>query len=171
MELNEKLSPVAKEMYQRMLGIVELPDFLLLEYFNVKKLIDKVDGVLSPFDLVQIALRCGFDVETMTFQRITAIAPEMQAKIDELDVQPPTMPQVETDPADAPVVEETPEPKAKKPAPEPVTGLSMGQEVEIFLDDEIVKGVIVGLPKKGSDVYDVESGGKVYKMPEMEIDT
>jgi hypothetical protein len=161
-----------------MLGIHELPDFLLEEYFRCKKLIDKVDGSLSPFDLVQIALRCGFDVDKMEFVRNRSVSMGFTATIVDggvlttgTPVQPPTMPPVESDPADEPVVEEAPEPKATTPAPEPVTGLSMGQEVEIFLDDEIVKGVIVGLPKKDSDVYDVESNGKVYKVKEMEIDT
>jgi len=66
-ELRDKMSQMHSDMLKRMLGLNELPEFLLKRYFALKRLTDKVDAPMSPMDLVRIALDCGLNLETMRF--------------------------------------------------------------------------------------------------------
>jgi len=66
--MREKISPAHKDMLCRMLGLNELPEFLLKRYFAMKKVLDKIDGFLSPTELLRIALDCGLNLETMKFR-------------------------------------------------------------------------------------------------------
>ena len=152
MELNEKIGIVHREMYQRMLGITELPDFLLLAYFRTKKLVDKVDGVMSPCDLARIAMDCGFDPETMRFD---GRAQNALDSFTETTTGTPVQPPVDFTPVDVPPEEEVVATEAVVLNPDPVALFVVGENVEIKQGDEILSGKIVGVPAGKRKTYTV----------------
>ena len=178
MELQERINPVYREMYQRMLGITELPDFLLLAYFRVKKLVDKVDGVMSPCDLARIAMDCGFDPDTMNFDnRVSGSVVIMPETTTGTPVQPP----VDFTPVDVPPEEIIPGAEAARPTldlktvpgepyPEAVTLYLVGQNVEIKQNDDILSGKVVGVPSGKKKTYTVMTeDDDTYEVDESDI--
>lgn len=171
MELQEKINRTTIERFQRMLGIVELPDFLLLAYFRVKKLVDKVDGVMSPCDLARIAMDCGFDPDTMCFPGLSTVTTTTGTS---------TMPPADFTPVDVPLDEDTPIAEAVSPTPEPITVpgefttpvalFTLGENVEILHEEELLQGKIVGLPSASKSTYTVlTEDDQTYEAEEHEI--
>jgi len=189
MELNEKIGIVHKEMFQRMLGITELPDFLLLAYFRVKKLVDKVDGVMSPCDLARIAMDCGFDPEIMQFEKQdktirTTSGRIFDPQIDDVETittGTPVQPPVDFTPVDVPPKDDTPTVEATRhtpdlktvpgePYPEAVTLYLVGQNVEIKQNDDILSGKVVGVPSGKKKTYTVMTeDDDTYEVDESDI--
>ena len=66
-DMQDKMAPPHRDILRRMLGVNELPEFLLKRYYAVKGLLDRVDGFLSPCDLLRIAMDCGLNLETKKF--------------------------------------------------------------------------------------------------------
>ena len=174
MEMNDKIQALHRETFQRMLGIKgDLPDFLLAEYFKVKKLIDRVDGYVSPCDLAGIALHCGFDPETMTFKE-TEISPEALEKLSDDGVGTLTMSQTEIPPANAPANTGSPATEATEALTEPIKApiIPYDTMVEILVDDVITEGKITRTQEdNGIRTYQVETeDGETYTVDEDEID-
>ena len=168
MDLSEKIGIVAKEMFCRMLGITELPDFLLLAYFRVKKLVDKVDGVMSPCDLARIAMDCGFDPDTMNFDnRVSGSVVIMPETTTGTPVQPP----VDFTPVDVPPEAEPYADETARPITTPVALYLVGQNVEIKQNDDILSGKIVGVPSGKKKTYTVMTEDEeTYEVDESDID-
>ena len=179
MELNEKIGIVAKEMFCRMLGITELPDFLLLAYFRVKKLVDKVDGVMSPCDLARIAMDCGFDPEIMQFEKQdktirTTSGRIFDPQIDDVETittGTPVQPPVDFTPVDVPPKDEIVATQAVVLNPDPVALYLVGQNVEIKQNDDILSGKVVGVPDGKKKTYTVLcEDEETYEVDESDID-
>lgn len=66
-EMREKIDDMHSGMLKAMLRLNELPAALLKRYFVIKKLLDRVDGRLTPADLVRIAMDVGLNPETLRF--------------------------------------------------------------------------------------------------------
>ncbi len=81
-DLRDKIGQSHSDMLKRMLGLNELPEPLLLRYFLIKKLLDKIDGFISPGDLVRIALDCGFNPETMRFEETMKPVETIEKSVD-----------------------------------------------------------------------------------------
>jgi len=187
MELQERINPVYREMYQRMLGITELPDFLLKEYFAMKKLVDKVDGVMSPFDLALIATKCGFNSDTMKFDATTREIAYSEDDIKKINADTitttgtPVQPPVDFTPVDVPPEEIIPGAEAARPTldlktvpgepyPEAVTLYLVGQNVEIKQNDDILSGKVVGVPSGKKKTYTVMTeDDDTYEVDESDI--
>ncbi len=150
LEMNEKISEMHKAMFQRMLGIKgDLPDFLLKKYFSMKKLIDKVDGPLSPFDLASMAVSCGFDTETMAFVKMDFSLEEIK-EFGREDM-----------------------PKEKvSPVPLPERRLKNGTRVEFSVDDDKLQGTIKSAKAFGDTItYTVTTEDNlIHDVTEDEID-
>lgn len=84
MELQSRMREAHKDLLRKMLGVNEVPDFLIEKYISYKKLLDKVSAHISPFELLTIAIASGFDVDTRKFTGETARKEALEkAKIEE----------------------------------------------------------------------------------------
>jgi hypothetical protein len=70
MDLQDKMNDLHVQMLRTMLKLNELPIPLMKRYFEFKKPLDKVDGRLREVDLLNIAIGCGFSLETMKFEKV-----------------------------------------------------------------------------------------------------
>lgn len=66
-EMRDRINPMHRDMLRSMLKLNELPEGLLVQYFAVKKLLDKISAPMSACDLLRIAMDCGFNLDTMRF--------------------------------------------------------------------------------------------------------
>jgi len=168
MELNDKIGLVDRETFQRMLGIKpheNLPDFLLVEYFRVKKLLDKVDGTVGAFGLATIAMQCGFDPETMEFESESRITCSVAS-----DTETATLSSGANTTDNSPPEAVEPAGEADNPTPEPL--YAMGQSVDIIEDDQLTTGNIVNREYKDEKwVYFVgcDENDAIYEREESEI--
>jgi hypothetical protein len=64
-----------------MLGVNEVPEPVMVRYFAMKKYLDKICAAITAFDLLRIAMDCGFDLETGLFQKKK---PLLQLTVDEV---------------------------------------------------------------------------------------
>ena len=86
-DLQDKMGQAHRDMLRRMLGVNELPLAVLKRYFSLKKSLDKIDGFLSPSDLLRIALDCGFNPETGRFEKqVSPTGYDTNAKLVKLGV-------------------------------------------------------------------------------------
>ena len=188
MELNDKIGIVDKEMFHRMLGIKaheNLPDFLLVEYFRVKKLLDKVDGSVGAFGLARIAMQCGFDPDEMefNFKAHTIKAKAMEFPVgfgsgasgkedasEETLVSGTTQgPPAEAPPEAVEVPDEEPSP-IPEPLRTPEPNYTPGQSVQIIQDDQILIGKVVGTNEKdGTYTVLCDDNEQTYEVSEDEI--
>ena len=160
LDLNEQISEQHKTMFQRMLGIKgDLPEFLLAEYFKVKKLVDKIDGHIGPCSLAEMALRCGFNTEYMRFETFetktfTGGIPAGVTKTASADV----------------TIEEQAAADAVVDAPMPI--LENGTPVEIIVNDLLVEGMISGTQEKdGKRSYQVDTDdGETLTVDKNDVD-
>lgn len=96
MESQDKMNPADVGLFARMLGIRELPVMLIEKYWERKKLMDKIDALVTPGTLVDMIFACGFNVDTMRFEEpVSPIAPEFTEKIEsassgeQTEIEPP----------------------------------------------------------------------------------
>lgn len=188
MELDLRIQPMHRDMFRRMLGLNELPDFLLEHYFAVKKLLDKIDGFMSPMDLLRIAIDCGFDIDTRRFNNIlqsteppTKTA-EVSPKIEEKDT-----PEVKLTPKPTKVIKKVNKPQpVEKPKPEPILEPEIqpepepenttpvvpnGTKVSAFFEGEIINGKVTGnIVVGGSRTYTVDTGDDILEIEEDDIE-
>ena len=66
-DLRDKVNTQHNSTLRTMLGLNELPEFLVKRYFAVKRPLDKIDGRLTSCDLLRIAMDCGLNLETLKF--------------------------------------------------------------------------------------------------------
>ncbi len=144
-ELQQKVDVTHYQLYRRMLGLNELPLPLLQRYFEIKKLLDKVDGPMSPCDLVRIALDVGFNSETMRFETLKLTKP-VETEDDPVNMDPPQVEEIEkNDNAE-------PDPPKEPADAEPLT---VGTTVKVLSDGEYHEGTINGVNEDGT--YSVET--------------
>lgn len=65
-DFQEKMDPTHRMYLCRMLNVKELPEDLLERYAQVKKLVDRIDGHLTPGDLAMIIISVGNNPEIAT---------------------------------------------------------------------------------------------------------
>ena len=168
MDLVDKMNETHKNMLRTMLGLNELPIFLLERYFSIKKLLDKIDGFISASDLIRIALDCGFNPDTMRFLDVPPIKymTDGDAKILGLDKEDSEAEAFTTDSAETVIedvetendmgietvapagdVEEEPDPAADPENAEVVT------KEETAVEGQLVEGI-----PKGKAVTVLEDG-------------
>lgn len=68
-DLRDKVGTVYSSMLRGMLKVNEIPEAVLVRFFVIKKVIDKIDGRLSAGDLLRIAMDVGFNPETGLFEK------------------------------------------------------------------------------------------------------
>ena len=184
--LREKMVPNHVGILRRMLSLNELPEPVVLRYFAIKKVMDKIDGFLSPSDLLRIALDCGLNLDTMRFEKpketvktvvkevvkevVKVIQPEPTVVVDDLgdDTASEDISMEDT------VLMEDDEPE---PEPEPrqdidIAGaIAKGTTVTAFYDGDVVSGVIQNSRKEdGIIIYSVDIEDEVVDFGEDEIE-
>jgi len=126
-DFQEKMNRVHRMYLCRMLKVKELPEDLLRRYAEVKMLVDRIDGHLTPGDLAMIIVSVGDNPE---------IATELLEESDDK------------------VIEEAVEQLVEQPTPEEGKAVlwSPGMPVNVFHEDQLKQGKIVGIvePAKGS---------------------
>ena len=75
-DIVSKVEQTHLHFLRKMLGVNEVPEEVLNRYIQIKKIIDKIDARLQPFDLLRIAIDCGFDVATQRFEKKKLIVKE-----------------------------------------------------------------------------------------------
>ena len=179
--MRDRMNPMHNDMLRKMLGLNELPEFLLKRYFAIKKLTDKVDAPFTPMDLLRMALDCGLNLETRKFNNGEqhTFSAEDVGNVAEPE---PEVPEVEEDLFKKPKgydaianssaisLDESPEKEPEQevieepakvvsesepePEPEEDKPIRNGQEVNAFTEDgEIVRGHINGHKKIDGKMY------------------
>ena len=176
----EKMNERHREYLCRMLKVKELPEDLLERYAQVKRLVDRIDGHLTPGDLAMIIVSIGVyrasDGEIYT-NSIPAAAIDAQDAVDELPVTPPL------DESDDKVIEEAVEPPDKvinsseiKAETIPAAPMlwSPGMPVNVLQDEELKKGKIFAVHPADDDTpvqLTVEfEGGETVTVNEDEVE-
>ena len=99
--MREKIGEMHSDMFKAMLGLNELPEPLLKQYFVIKKLLDKIDGRLSAADLIRIAMDVGLNPETVRFETKVLGTNEqgfvVEREVASADPEPEPEPEPETD--------------------------------------------------------------------------
>jgi hypothetical protein len=79
-DMKHKIVPMHWDMFRRMLGVNEVPEPVMVRYFQIKKIIDKLSAPLSVMDLLRMAMDVGFNLETGLFD--TEEKPAQPEKIE-----------------------------------------------------------------------------------------
>lgn len=74
-DLRDRVGTVYSNMLRGMLKVSEIPEAVLVRFFVIKKVIDKIDGRLHEGDLLRIAMDVGFNPETGLFDLIGPFVP------------------------------------------------------------------------------------------------
>ena len=92
-DFQEKMDPTHQMYLCRMLNVKELPEDLLERYAQVKRLVDRIDGHLTPGDLAMIIISLGANPEIVTSLLETTEGEDarLQAQADKEAVEAPTM--------------------------------------------------------------------------------
>ena len=142
----EKMDPTHRMYLCRMLGMKELPECLLEQYARVKRMVDRIDGHLSPGDLAMIIMSAPIDMIAETVEQ------PAEQPLDESDDR--AIEQAVEQTAEQMVdeaVKETLEQTADKPVGKDILW-SLGMPVNVLAEDELKQGKIVGImsPAEGS---------------------
>jgi len=151
MELIDKIQRTHGDMFRRMLDVEVIPEKVLVKYFELKKMTDKVDGRLTAGDLAKIAIAAGFDPETMSFPGSEDLSKGDDEVVEEAIIEEPALECLDKDKPTAP---------ADKPtgaADKPTAPLTPGTAVQVFYDGEILIGKIVGVPTDDDSNYQIET--------------
>lgn len=147
----EKMEKTHREMLCRMLNVKNLSEDLLERYAQVKRLVDRIDGHLTPGDLAMIIISVGDNPEIAT-----ELLDESDDKVVEEAVEQPVEEVPELVIKDEDIIAGTvPPPEhpvsgatgqaADKPV-EPADKLwSPGMPVNVLDEDELKQGKIVGM--------------------------
>lgn len=106
-DFQEKMDPTHRMYLCRMLSVKVLPEDLLERYAQVKRLVDRIDGHLTPGDLAMIIISAGLTSHKETTEGIDA---RLQAEADEKAVEHPTL-----DESDDRVIEQSVEQPVEQP--------------------------------------------------------
>lgn len=160
-DFQEKMDPTHRMYLCRMLNLKNLPVGLLEHYAQVKRLVDRIDGHLTPGDLAMIAISADIAIEGED-ARLQAVADEFAVKPSverpEKELQTITAQDVGEDKElerilESPVSGATGQ-AVEKPAPDEGKAMlwSPGMPVHVLQDDEFKRGRIVGVnsPPAGS---------------------
>lgn len=170
-DFQEKMDPTHRMYLCRMLNVKELPEDLLERYAQVKRMVDRIDGHLTPGDLAMIIYVAGIHfvfAETTEGEdaRLQAEAGKLAGEIDGGNILTGSIPVAAIaqplDESDDKVIEEAVEPPVEQPvsgttgqAVEQPTESAMlwspGMSVRVLYKEEITPGRIVGI----SDPSDV----------------
>lgn len=82
-DFQEKMDPTHREYLCRMFNEKELPEVLLMRYAQVKRMVDRIDGHLTPGNLAMIIVIANLFSETTE-----GIDADLQATADELAAKP-----------------------------------------------------------------------------------
>ena len=186
-DMEQKMAPMHKEQLRVMLGVNQVPEPVMRRYFLIKKYTDKISAPLRVMDLLQMAIACGFDLETGRFDADTCgvgvkpdeeieevlVEESEQIDIDEAVSSPaieePTQETIddiveEVNPADE-IVNEVPEPK-KDDGP-----IEDGERVQVLLDGDIKDGIVRGHEIGETEItYKVEVDGETHELSEDDVD-
>jgi len=130
-DFQEKMDPNHRTYLCRMLGLKELPDFLLVRYVQLKRMVDRIDAFLTPTDLAIIAIMAG-----------------AEDKVDNKPVEPLLDEAVNEEAENIlePSVEQPAEPaEQEQPDEGKAIPWSVGMPVNVLSADELKQGRIVGL--------------------------
>ena len=181
MELSDKMSAMHRGMYKRMLGLNELPIFLLKRYFSIKKLLDKIDGFMSVGDLVRIALDCGFNPDTMRFDGHISAKIPLKALAGVAKDKPAAKPEKEPEPEPEKAVVETEEKTADKEVDEKeaveekpeiyVGSIPLDETVKILYAGNIIEGTVEGCKEEeGNLIYSVDTDEGILEVSQEDIE-
>lgn len=157
-DFQEKMDPTHRMYLCRMLNVKNLSEDLLERYAQVKRLVDRIDGHLTPGDLAMIIMSVRFNPEIAT-----ELLDESDDKVIEQAVEQPVEPEepggdeamaaeqeaeqrMAERPANDPMEPEQPTPKEGKPML-----WSPGMPVNVLHKEELKQGNIVGVSRP-SDV-------------------
>ena len=173
----EKMNEQHREYLCRMLKVKELPEDLLERYAQVKRLVDRFDGHLTPGDLAMIIYVAGIN---FVFEETTkGEDARLQAEANEMAVQPEPL-----DESDDKVIEEAVEPPDKvinsseiKAETIPAAPMlwSPGMPVNVLQDEELKKGKIFAVVHPADDDTPVQltvefEGGETETFNENEVE-
>jgi len=151
MELIDKIQRTHGDMFRRMLDVEVIPEKVLVKYFELKKMTDKVDGRLTAGDLAKIAIAAGFDPETMSFP--FGEDADVQDKVQKpLSTEKPV-----DETTDETIDEDKLELASEKLEAVATKPLTPGTAVQVFYDGEILIGKIVGVPTDDDSNYQIET--------------
>jgi hypothetical protein len=177
-DMKHKMGETNWEYLRRMLKVSDVPEPVMVRYFQYKRYLDPIGGRITVMDLLRIAMDCGFDLETGRFP-----AEEVEISADDVgdledvlgeEANPVglTMNVIEADDfvesrkdvdpnAETTLAFEV-EPKRKE-----------GDPVTFYLDGSPVQGVIKGhLPKGATEevTYKVDYEGETLEIDEDDIE-
>ena len=159
----EKMEKTHREMLCRMLNVKNLSEDLLERYAQVKRLVDRIDGHLTPGDLAMIIISVGDNPEIAT-----ELIDESDDKVVEEAIDGPAEQAVSQTVSGATVQ------AIDKPVG-PVENLwSLGMPVNVLQEDELKQGKIVGIdptePGKSFQFTVEFEGGETVTVEEDEIE-
>lgn len=169
-DMKHKMNQTHWEFLRRMLGVNEVPEPVMVRYFLIKKYLDKISAPLSVMSLLDIAIDCGFSLETGLFDGKKHVCSVAKATIEPIDIDladnthtvvgeafkgeiPDTKGSPVLDLDDAAATGGTVEEVNDDPPKEEVVGLEgaprtktgsikEGTKVRVFLDENLVEGVV-----------------------------
>jgi hypothetical protein len=180
-DMKHKMGETNWEYLRRMLKVSDVPEPVMVRYFQYKRYLDPIGGRITVMDLLRIAMDCGFDLETGLFG----------AKYADEDVNPETGDGAEEiiddalntkDDGTGINAEDFVEAQlAKDVDPNAETTLAFevepkrkeGDPVTFYLDGSPVQGVIKGhLPKGATEevTYKVDYEGETLEIDEDDIE-
>jgi len=68
-DMKHKMIPMHSDFLRRMLAVNEIPEPVMVRYFLKKKYLDKLSAPISVMALLDMAVECGFNLETGLFQK------------------------------------------------------------------------------------------------------
>lgn len=152
MELYERISDEHGAMLKAMLSAKEIPNAVLVKYFEVKQLLDKVDGYMDVSALAMIVLSVRDD-------------PEVEIKIPDVEE--------ENRAAEADLPQEKVESEASEQVDISEDGgsLKVDKNIQIIFNNKIVCGKIKSINEDGDEkLFEIEvDGGETIMVEEREI--
>jgi hypothetical protein len=172
LKMQENIVPMHRDMYRMMLGVNEVPEAVLRQYFRVKKCLDRIDGRLSPSDLLRIAMDVGFNPETRRFEvEKPIVVSTVDEPVNTLDLTKELKDEdnyVAETPKQTEVYEPTENDIAKTFEEDLIDD---GLEVRVFVDGDIKSGTVVsGEVINGLAHYKVEVDGEIHDLTEDEVE-
>jgi hypothetical protein len=172
-----------------MLGVNEVPEPVMVRYFQYKKYIDKIGSHISVMDLLNMAVECGFNLETGLFQvgefkgvPILAKTELDTAEVGEEAENTHTLDLDEAAATGGTVVDETAEKRDQLefedviengPAePKTTEPIEDGTTVQVYMGEELQDGIVKGheVAEGGAITYKVEIDGETHELSEDDVD-
>ena len=173
-DFQEKMDPTHRIYLCRMLNVKELPEDLLERYAQVKRLVDRIDGHLTPGALAMIIISLGANPEI-----VTSLLDESDDKVIEEAVETPAEPPAHPYPSPVETPIEQPVSGATGQADDkPEKGKAMlwssGMPVKVLQEDELKQGRIFAVhPGDGKEPVQLTvqlEGGDTVTVNEDEVE-